>query len=59
MAYGRMLQAQTDTIKVSGDELSMLLTEANERMADMAMAEATKLLGDFVKEAFSKERLQF
>ncbi len=59
MAYGRMLQAQTDTIKASDDELSMLLTEANERMADMAMAEATKLLGDFVKEAFSKEQLQF
>lgn len=38
---------------------SAYLTTVNQRMAEIAMAESTKLLGDLVKHSFTREKLQF
>lgn len=58
IAATRQLQRSTDH-QVSGDDPKVQLTQANNQMAEIAMKEATALLGKLVKIAFGKAKLQY
>lgn len=59
MAKGRHFQHEADREGKNKDDLPLYLTGVNDQMATVAVEEGTKLLGQLVKQAFLKERLQF
>lgn len=58
VAATRQLQRTTDQ-QINGDDPKAQLTQANNQMADIAMKEATALLGKLVKIAFGKAKLRY
>ncbi|MBB1078521.1 C69 family dipeptidase [Limosilactobacillus sp. STM2_1] len=53
------LQHQADVKSEGRQDISAYLTTVNDQMAEIAMNESKKLLGDLVKLAFTNEKLQF